>query len=151
MKIGKALSLSYRYRFSHLFKKSRAYENIKNELGLEDGTFSSFLYALKRKEGHRAFLIASISSTIVIVVLSALLDIFLPLGNMTGMYRFASIILYTLFLSLKFDFISFYSFREMGEAVFTLLSLYFTHYYSLTLLLVLLFENAEALTLGGND
>lgn len=148
MEIRKTLALTYKYRFSHLFKKSGTYKSIKEELEMEDGSFSSFLSALCIKGGRKAYLIASLSSTLVISFIALLLDIYMPLESLSSPLSIAVILLVTLFLALKFDFINLRSFREIGEAAFTFLSLYFTHYYALTLLVVLLFENAEALTLG---
>lgn len=151
MKNKKVLSLTYKYRFSHLFKRSRTYKDIKDELEMEDDTFSSFLSSLCKKEGNKAYLIASVSSTILIAALSVLVDIFMPLESLSFPYSLITITLITLFLSLKFDFINLHSFREIGEMAFTFLSLYFTHYITLTLIIVLLFENAEALTTEGGN
>ncbi len=146
MNTRETLSLTYRYKFFHYFPSSRKYGNVKKELSLREGGLSAFLLAIRKREGKGGLFLANIILSLLTLILAVLMDFYIPRMG-TGDKEFIVIsILFAFVLSMKFGFIKPNNFRSIGEMIFTLLSLFFTRYFTLTLLLILVFENAEALS-----
>lgn len=148
MNTKEVLSSTYRYKFWHLFPCTLSYRNMKNEMGLSDSSLSSFLFSVKEKEGKGGLLLANVFYSLFSLVIAVAVDIIMPELNLTKGYFILFALVYTILLSLKFGFIRLNDFRNVGEMVFTLLSLFFTRLCSLTLIALIIFENSEALSSG---
>lgn len=148
MNVKKVLSSTCRFKFWHLFPCTRSYRNMENEMSLSDSSFSSFLFYVKEKEGKGGLLLANVFFSFLSLAAAIAIDILLPQLNLKREYLFLCALLYTALLSLKFGFIKPRDFRNIGEMIFTLLSLLFTRLYSLTLIALIIFENSEALSSG---
>ncbi len=134
------------FRLFHLFPHSKKYRALSNSLKLSSPAFSSYLFSLRIREGRKALIVSNISYSFFLFLLAAFGDIYLR-DNAVGKVELLVIaLIYTLFLAVKFGFVMLRSFRELGEVLFAFLSFYFTHFFVLTLLMIILFENAEALS-----
>ncbi len=148
MNTKKTLALTYRYSIMHLFPFSKGYRKLEDELEMKEGTFSSFLLSLRKKEGRKALAAADTAFALLSIIIAAALDFHTPLRNIIEECFVLFSLVYALLLSIKFGFIKVDSFKNCGEMIFSVLSLLFAHSFLLTFLLVLLFENAEALSYG---
>ncbi len=146
MNTKETLSLTYSYRFFHLFPSTGAYKRVMETLDLKTPFLSSFLLAIRRREGRGGLLLANLAFALVTFVISILMDVYIPKAEINGKVILLIYLVYTLILSLKFGFIRLNTFKSMGEMIFTVLCLLFTGYFTLTLLLILVVENAEALS-----
>lgn len=146
MNTKETLSLTYRYKFFHLFPSSGKYKKVKDTLEIKSGTLSDFLLAIRRKEGKEGLFLANIVLSLLTLIIAILMDFYISRLEIYDWEFIVIALVYTFVLSLKFGFIKLNNFRNIGEMVFTLLSLFFTRYFTLTLLLILIFENAEALS-----
>ncbi len=148
MNAKEVFSSTFRYKFWHLFPFSGSYKKMKNELNLSDSSLSSFLFSVKEKEGKGGLLLANIAFSLLSLAIAVAVDIIIPELNLTKEYFILCALVYTILLSLKFGFIRLNDFRNVGEMVFSLLSLFFTRLFSLTLIALIIFENSEALSSG---
>ncbi len=146
MSIGNTLKATYSFRFFHLFPTSKKYREMSDNLKLSSSSLSSFLFSLRLKEGRKSLILSNLLYSLSALFFALFLDFYLKDKPLEGKGLLLVSFLYTLFLAVKFGFIRARSFREPGEVVFSFLSFYFTHYFLLPLLLVILFENAEALS-----
>lgn len=146
MNTKETLSLTYRYKFFHLFPSSGKYKKVKDTLEIKSGTLSDFLLAIRRKEGKGGLFLANIVLSLLTLIIAILMDFYIPRLEIYDWEFIVIALVYTFVLSLKFGFIKLNNFRNIGEMFFSLLSLFFTRYFTLTLLLILIFENAEALS-----
>ncbi len=148
MKAKEVFSSTLRYKFWHLFPCSRSYRNMKNEMRLTDPSLSSFLFFVREREGRSGLLLANVFYSLLSLVIAVALDIFIPQLDLKREYFLLCTLVYSILLSLKFGFIRLSDFRNIGEMVFTVLSLFFTGLFSLTLIALIIFENSEALSSG---
>ncbi len=148
MNAKEVLSSTIRYKFWHLFPCTRSYRNMRDEMRLSDSSLSSFLFAVKEKEGKGGLLLANLAFSLLSLAAALAVDIIMPELNLRTEYFILCAFVYTVLLSLKFGFIRLTDFRNIGEMVFTLLSLFFTRLFSLTLIALIIFENSEALSTG---
>lgn len=146
MNTKETLSLTYRYKFFHLFPSSGKYKSVEETLNIKSGALSDFLLAIREREGKGGLLLANIALSLLSLLIAILMDFFIPRLEIYDWEFIVIALVYVFILSLKFGFIRLNNFRSIGEMVFTLLSLFFTRYFTLTLLLILIFENAEALS-----
>ena len=142
----KILKETYLFRLFHLFPHSRKYREMSESLSLSSPSLSSFLYSLRIREGRKALIASNLAYSLVSFLIAAFLDFYFKNNTIKGVELLVITLLYSLFLSIKFGFFLLKSFREVAEMLFALLSFYFTHYFVLTFLLIVLFENAEALS-----
>ncbi len=140
------LKETYFFRLLHLFPHSKKYRALSDSLKLSSPAFSSYLFSLRTREGQEALILSNFAYSFFLFLLALIGDIYFRGKAIEGVELLVIALVYTLFLSIKFGFVMMRSFRELGEVLFTFLSFYFTHYFVLTLLLIILFENAEALS-----
>ncbi len=133
---------TYQFKLFHLFPKNKRYRS----LNLEDEQVSSFLLSIRKREGKKGLYTALFLCFFFSIVISIFLDIYLWRFLDKDENYFALAIIFTFLLSIKFGFIKPTSMKRIGELIFTILSLLSTHYFTLTLLLLVIFESGEALS-----
>lgn len=146
MNTRKTFIETWSFRLFHLFPHSKKYRELSDSLKLSSPSFSSFLFSLRIREGREALFVSNFAFSFCLFLLALFGDVYFRAKTIEGEELLVLALVYTLFLSIKFGFIMMQSFREGGEVLFSFLSFYFTHYFVLTLLLIILFENAEALS-----
>ncbi len=142
MNIKEIIKNTYQFKLFHLFPKSKEYR----QLNLEDETVSSFLLSIRKREGKRGFYTALFLCFFFSIAVSIFLDIYLCRFLDKGEHYFTLAIIFTFLLSIKFGFIKPSSIKRIGELIFTILSLFSTHYFTLTLLLLVIFESGDAIS-----